>query len=89
MGSALPADRIAPCARKGKVVRSPPTVKRYPGSGRLPAAWGWSTVIEMALEDDSHDDILLVAPKAARKKKLTRLVDGIANLRDLGIAEHD
>ena len=49
----------------------------------------WSAVIEMALDEESDDDIVLVAPKAAKKKKFQRLLDGIENLRDLGIAERD
>ncbi|MBZ0090224.1 MAG: hypothetical protein K8H90_07585 [Thermoanaerobaculia bacterium] len=54
-------------------------------------AWNehWSNVIELALEDDSEYDIVLVAPKAAPKRTFRKLVDGIQNLRDLGIAEPD
>ena len=54
-------------------------------------AWNehWSTVIEMALDEESDDDIVLVAQKAAKRKKFQTLVDGIENLRDLGIAEPD
>ncbi len=54
------------------------------------APWNtfWPTVVELALEENDPD-FVLVAPKAARKARLQRLVDGLENLRDIGLADPD
>lgn len=48
----------------------------------------WPTVVELALEENDPD-FVLVAPRAASKKKLLKLVDGLENLRDIGLADPD
>jgi hypothetical protein len=48
----------------------------------------WPFVIDMFLQD-GEPDIVLVAPKGKRKRDFTRLVDGLAELRQAGVAEPD
>jgi hypothetical protein len=48
----------------------------------------WPFVIDMFLEDE-RDDIVLVASKGKPKTEFQRLVDGLRELRDLGVAEPD
>jgi hypothetical protein len=52
------------------------------------APWNsfWSLVIESKM-DSTDDDFVLVAPK--RSKKVKKLLDGLNNLRDIGVAEPD
>lgn len=54
------------------------------------ARWNkyWPMFITASL-DYGDPDVVLVAPKAAPKKRFQELVDGIQNLRDLGVAEPD
>lgn len=48
----------------------------------------WPFVIDMFLED-GEPDIVLVAPKGKRKKDFVRLLDGLNDLRQAGVAEPD
>jgi hypothetical protein len=48
----------------------------------------WPFVIDLFLED-GEADIVLVAPKGKPKKEFTSLVKGLAELRQLGVAEPD
>lgn len=48
----------------------------------------WPFVIDMFLQD-GEPDIVLVAPKAKRKQDFTRLLDGLVELRQAGVAEPD
>lgn len=56
---------------------------------RVPA-WNtyWVDLIDMFLERED-DDHVLVAPKGIPKKRYTKLVDGLRNLQELGVAEPD
>ena len=58
---------------------------------RKAAKWNthWVNVLDVIFEDDPPEDAVLVAPKAARKARLQQLVDGLANLRDIGVADPD
>jgi hypothetical protein len=55
------------------------------------AKWNtyWVDVIDVIFEDNPPEDAVLVAPRAARKTRLQQLVDGLANLRDIGVADKD
>ena len=55
------------------------------------AKWNtyWLDVIDVIFEDNPPEDAVLVAPKAMRKARLQQLVDGLANLRDIGVADPD
>ena len=48
----------------------------------------WPFVIDMFLRDD-EPDIVLVAPKGKRKPKLASLIEGLNELRCVGVAEAD
>jgi len=48
----------------------------------------WPFVIDLFLED-GEPDIVLVAPKRKRKRDFTRLLDGLIELRQVGVAEPD
>jgi hypothetical protein len=48
----------------------------------------WPFVIDMFL-DDGEPDIVLVAPKRKRKKDFAWLLDGLNDLRQVGVAEPD
>jgi hypothetical protein len=48
----------------------------------------WLFVIDQFLESN-EEDIVLVAPKRASKKEFTKLLNGIEELRKLGVAEPD
>lgn len=48
----------------------------------------WPYLLDLFLESD-EDEVVLVAPRATRKKKYTELLDGLKNLRDIGVAEPD
>lgn len=48
----------------------------------------WPMVIDMFLQQN-EPDIILVAPKGKRKKDFTRLVEGLNELRQVGVAEPD
>jgi len=54
------------------------------------ASWNshWPMVIDMALED-GEPAVILFAPRATQKKRYQKLVDGLQNLRDIGVAEPD
>lgn len=85
----VPADLIRRDLETQAIVRRAALAGRQ-WQNTIPA-WNehWSTAIELALEDDSEYDIILVAPRAAPKKTFRTLIDGIQNLRDLGIADPD
>jgi hypothetical protein len=48
----------------------------------------WPFVIDMFIES-GEADCILVAPKAKPKKQYMKLLDGLKELRDLGVAEQD
>ena len=55
------------------------------------APWNryWVDIIDVIFEDDPPDDAVLVAPKAVRKTKLQQMIDGLNDLRDIGVADPD
>jgi len=61
-----------------------------PAWRRKLAKWNtyWPDVIDVLFEDGATDAVL-VAPKGVAKVRLRKLVDGLANLRDLGVADPD
>ena len=54
-------------------------------------AWNrhWVDVLDVIFDDEAPEDTVLVAPKAARKAKLQTLIEGLDNLRQLGVADPD
>jgi hypothetical protein len=56
--------------------------------GLSPSNTHWPFVIDMFLAD-GEPDIVLVAPKRARKQHFANLVEGLNELRTLGVAEPD
>jgi hypothetical protein len=48
----------------------------------------WPDVIDVMFEDGASDAVL-VAPKGIAKARFQTLVDGLANLRDIGVADPD
>ena len=54
-------------------------------------AWNrhWVDTIDVIFDDDPPEDAVLVAPRAARKAKLQTLIEGLDNLRQLGVADPD
>lgn len=48
----------------------------------------WPDVIDVMFEDGAPDAVL-VAPKGIQKARFKNMVDGLANLRDIGVADQD
>jgi hypothetical protein len=48
----------------------------------------WPFVIDMFVKD-GEPDIVLVAPKGKRKREFTQLIEGLNELRQIGVAEPD
>ena len=55
------------------------------------ATWNtyWLDVLDVIFEDNPPEDTVLVAPKGSRKARFQQLVDGLDNLRQIGVADPD
>lgn len=82
----VPSDLVIRDSNSQAIVRREKALKPEWRNNVSPFNSYWPFVIDMFLDSDDAD-IILVAPKAKPRKQLAKLLDGLKELRDLGVAE--